>query len=759
MIRFWLALFTLFLSTQLLSTTITSIKFEGLVHISKSVALRMLDFQEGDTLSEKAIDDGIKTFFKQGYFSDIWVDNSAGEIIFHFKEKPIISKIEMKGYKENDDEAQQALLQIKKGAIYDEKRLEGVKKRIIDALSQEGKIDSVVEIETEHLDNGSVKVTFRVNEGENIIIKELKYDGVKGLEPEMFDKVIANKEHEFMGWFWGQNDGKMQLAQMQYDPLRIRDLYMQYGYLDAKVDTPFVRVDFDHYTAQMSYQLSEGEVYRVKNIILQQRNEVIDDAALRDVVKLKLNEAFNIKTFREDSERIKTAIADLGYAFVQVVPDLRKDKEHKTVEVVYRINPGEKVRIRNVIISGNNRTLDRIVRRELYLGPGDMYNLTDLKDSRNALGRTGYFEKNTIEEKRIDTHTMDLIVKVKETPTGNIQLGGGYGSYGGIILNVGVSDRNIFGSGINMGIKLEKSQLTQNYSFNISNPRLNDSDYSGNFSLYQSSYQYNDYTVNSQGITVGTGHRFTRHITGFLGYNYADTGYSDFSQGVFDNYYSVFFESYAKSSINVSATFDNTDDYYLPREGFVASQSFERSGIGGDADYLKSRTNFNAYKGLQNWVNFDLIARYKARYNYAEDKGYLPLAERFYMGGMRSVRGYESYSLSPSYIDEDGNRRRVGGKQTFSNNVELSFPLLPKAKMRLAGFYDWGWISGDVPDHVAYNNIPTQSNHQEITRSSYGVSLEWFSPMGPIQLIYANAIDPHPDDRTTHFEFTIGQRF
>ena len=759
MTRFWLALFTFLLSTQLLSTTINSIKFEGMVHISESVAKRMLDFNVGDTLSDKAIDKGIKTFFKQGYFSDIWVEEDAGNLTFHFKEKPIISKIEMKGYKENDEETQTALLQIKKGAMYDEKRLEAVKKRIIDALSQEGKIDSVVEIETEHLENGSVKVTFRVNEGENILIEQLDFSGVKGLDPELFDEVLANKEHQWMGWFWGRNDGKMQLAQMQYDPLRIRDLYMQYGYLDAKVDEPFVRVDFDHYTAQMSYQLIEGEVYRVNGIVLQQRVEVMEDEALRDVIKLKMNEAFNIKTFREDSERIKTAIADLGYAFVQVVPDLRKDAEKKTVEVVYSIQPGEKVRIRNVIIAGNNRTLDRIVRRELYLGPGDMYNLTDLKDSRNALGRTGYFENTTVEEKRISANTMDLVVKVKEAPTGNIQLGGGYGSYGGILLTVGVNDRNIFGSGINMGVQLEKSELTQNYSFNISNPRLNDSDFSGNFSIYHSSYQYNDYTVNSQGISVGTGHRFTRHITGYLGYTYADTGYQDYASSVFDSYYAVFFESYAKSSITVSATFDNTDDYYLPREGFVASQSFERSGIGGDADYFKSRTTFNAYRGLEPFIGVDIIARYKARYNFAEDKGYLPLAERYYMGGMRSVRGYESYSLAPSYIDENGQQRRIGGTQTFSNNFELSAPLLPKAKMRLAAFYDWGWIIGEVPNHVAYNNIPTEGNEQDITRSSYGVSLEWFSPMGPIQLIYANAINPQPGDRTTHFEFTIGQRF
>ncbi|MEA3522670.1 MAG: POTRA domain-containing protein, partial [Campylobacterota bacterium] len=143
MIRFWLALSTLLLSTQLLSTTVTSIQFEGMVHISQSVAKRMLNFKEGDRLSEEAINEGIKTFFKQGYFADIWVDVDDGDIIFNFKEKPIISKIEMKGYKENDEETQAAFLQIKKGSIYDEKRLESVKKRIIDALSQEGKIDSV----------------------------------------------------------------------------------------------------------------------------------------------------------------------------------------------------------------------------------------------------------------------------------------------------------------------------------------------------------------------------------------------------------------------------------------------------------------------------------------------------------------------------------------------------------------------------------------------------------------------------------------
>jgi outer membrane protein insertion porin family len=741
----------LMLSLPLFATTITDIKFVGMVHISESIAKSMLAVEVGDELDAKKVDESIKTFFAQGYFTDIWVDEENGVLTFHFVEKPIISKIKMSGWKESDKEVQESLLQIKKGALYDEKRLQAAKKRIIEALSQEGKIDSVVEIETEYLDNGSVAVEFKVNEGETIIIEEMQYSGVSGLDPVTFESMIANKEHQWMGWFWGRNDGKMQLAELGYDPLRIRDIYMQNGYLDAKVDEPFTRVDFDSYTAQMSYQIFEGNVYRVSGIVLSQSKQVIDNEVLREVIELQTQEPFNIKTFREDAERIKTKIADLGYAFVEVVPDLRKDKENRTVEVVFRINPGEKVYIRNVVIAGNNRTLDRIVRRELYLGPGERYNLTDLRDSKNALGRTGYFESSTIEEKRIDEKTMDLIVKVKEAPTGNVQLGGGYGSYGGILLSVGVNDRNIFGSGINVGVKLEHSERTQNYSFNISNPRLNDSDFSGNFSVYKSIYEYNDYTVNTDGVSLGAGHRFTRFVSGYLGYNYAAVSYDDIDPEYFilNPQLTRYFESYNKSSVTVSANFDNTDDYYLPRSGWAISQSFEKAGIGADADFFKSRTTLNKYNGLDEYLGFDAIFRFKARLFAAADTGFLPQAEGFYMGGLGSVRGYESYSL-PYIIDKDGNAVRISATQTASSNIEMSFPLVPKAKMRFSIFYDLGWIKTDRPE---LGSVP------EFFRMGYGAGLEWFSPVGPLQLVFANPVNADSNDNISHFEFTIGQRF
>ncbi len=754
--RIFFAMLLLLLALNSHAYTIKAIKFDGMVQMSESVALRMLSFEAGSEVDDAMIDASIKTNLKQGYFQDIWTDISKdGVLTFHFKEKPLISKIELKGWKENDSEAIDGVVQIKVGALYDEKKIEAAKKRIIEAINQEAKVDSVVEIEKELLENGSYKVTFIVNEGEEIIIEELLYSGISGLESDDFDAIIANKEKEFMGWFWGRNDGKMKVADLAYDPLRIRDLYMQHGYLDIDVKEPFVKVNFDNYTADMSYQVKEGEVYSVSKITIMQEKQVVADAQIEELLSLKVGEVFNIETFRNDSQKIKTLIADLSYAFVQIVPDLKKDKEKRQVEVIYKIVPGDKVKIRNVIISGNSRTLDRIIRRELYLGPGDMYSLTDLGDSRSALGRLGFFDGNTIEEKRVDNQTMDLVVKVKEAPTGNIQLGGGYGSYGGLLVSVAVDDRNVWGSGIDVGVKAERSELSSNYSFSIANSRLNDSDFSGNFSVFTSDFEYEDYSVMSDGLNMGVGHRFTRYISGHLGYGYSQNKYEideDADLTYVDEY---LFEDYTKSSVTVSLKYDDTDDFYLPRKGIILSQSIENAGVGGEAEFIKTRTTFGAYKGLEEWFGFDLIARYKAKINYVHDSGFLPIAEKFYMGGIGSVRGYESYSLSPTTV-EDANAtngvRRYGGEYSATNSFELSFPLVPAAKMRLVTYLDWGYIGTTEKDNGDYKV-------KNLSRGGFGAGLEWFSPVGPIQLMFSKPLAEEEGDETSLFEFTMGQRF
>ena len=752
-----------FCATFLHAKTVNDIQFDGLVHLSDPVALESLGFEVGDRLSEKKIDRSIKRFYNFGYFTDIYVTEKNGVLIYHFSEKSVISHIEIDGYGQGDEEENTELLQIKKGSLYDKKKVDKAKQRLIETISQEGYIDTIVEVEVEVQENGSVELLFKVKKGENIVIEKMSFEGMTAFVPTDFNEIIANKEHQWMGWFWGRNDGEMKLTELQYDPLRIRDLYMQHGYLDSKIDDPFVRVDFSQYIADMSYSVYEGEVYKVSDIILEQSTTVVENEKIRDVIQLEMNEAFNIKTFREDSDRIKAVIANLGYAYVKVSPDLRKNKKDHTVDVVYKIRPGKKVYIRDVLISGNTRTLDRVTRREIYLAPGDLYNFTDIKDSRNSLQRTGYFESTTIEEKRIDDQTMDLVVKVKETQTGNIQVGGGYGSFGGILLSASISDRNIFGSGINMGFSAETSERTKSFSINVSNPRLNDSDFSGSVSVYMNETDYEDYTIETNGLGLGIGRRLSRFLSGSVNYSYSESTYSDISSDInLTGVDEILFEDYEKSAVTVGLRFDNTDDFYIPRNGFAASTSLEFAGIGGTAEFIKNNNNFKIYKGVEEYVGFDLVLRYKTRFSHIfyDDKDKdartnLPTAERFYMGGVGSVRGYESYSLSP----RDGADRRIGGRSMFTNSLEASFPLVPKAKLRLTAFYDHGWLKGygqnfgdDPADIAAYSE-------EEITRSAYGASFEWFSPMGPIQLIFARALDDEVGDETSTFEFTIGQRF
>jgi outer membrane protein insertion porin family len=469
-----LSLFVFSLNAQ----PIKAIQFNGLIHLSQSTAIDMVGLEIGDEPDPLMINNAIKAFFEQRYFEDIWVTHNDGVLTFHFKEKPIISKVDVEGLGDDEEETS-GIVNIRKGALYDEKLVEAAKERIISHVNAKGKIDTVVDVEKEQLENGSVELKFVVNKGEDIIIKDIYFKGRKAFDQDELEGVTANRAEEFMGWLWGRNDGEIQLEELSRDNLRIQDLYMQHGYMDAKVEQPFTRIDFNQYTAKIQYKIDEGKPYEVSDVIVSDASGALNIEKLRQIVHMNSGERFNIKTFRDDMTRLKKYVADQGYAYVRINPDMDKDKYNGKVAVTFNVVPGEKVYIRNVEIGGNTRTLDRVIRRELYLAPGHLYSLTDLEDSKTSLGRTGYFESSTIEEKRVSANEIDLVVKVKESPTGSISVGGGYGSYEGFLLSASLSDRNLFGSGLSGSLQFDNSSVNNQQSISITNPHLNDSVYRG----------------------------------------------------------------------------------------------------------------------------------------------------------------------------------------------------------------------------------------------------------------------------------------
>jgi outer membrane protein insertion porin family len=322
------------------------------------------------------------------------------------------------------------------------------------------------------------------------------------------------------------------------------------------------------------------------------------------------------------------------------------------------------------------------------------------------------------------------------------------------MLSASLSDRNIMGSGINAGVSFDISQIATNYSLNIQNPRVWDSDYSLGASIYQSEFEYTTYNQKSVGASVNIGKQLTRNLFGSLSYSFSENeaedannssnpdAQIDFGQFIFEPKDL----NYAKSTFSVGLSYDNTDDFYTPREGIILGGSLGYSGIGGDQKFVDASARFGAYYGLEDVIDYDLILRYKVRARFLKDQGNIAIPEKLFMGGIGSVRGFEPYSVTP-FSGPDNNRTLLGGTSSLINTVEASIPLSKAAKMRLAFFYDYGMIGR------------SSTRFDEITKEGYGIALEWFSPMGPINLVFAKAVDPESYDQTASFEFTMGQKF
>ncbi|WRD19164.1 outer membrane protein assembly factor BamA [Helicobacter pylori] len=842
---------------------VKSISYVGLSYMSDMLANEIVKIRVGDIVDSKKIDTAVLALFNQGYFKDVYATFESGILEFHFDEKARIAGVEIKGYgTEKEKDGLKSQMGIKKGDTFDEQKLEHAKTALKTALEGQGYYGSVVEVRTQKVSEGALLIVFDVNRGDSIYIKQSIYEGSAKLKRRMIESLSANKQRDFMGWMWGLNDGKLRLDQLEYDSLRIQDVYMRRGYLDAHISSPFLKTDFSTHDAKLHYKVKEGIQYKISDILIEIDNPVVPLKTLEKALKVKRKDVFNIEHLRADAQILKTEIADKGYAFAVVKPDLDKDEKNGLVKVIYRIEVGDMVYINDVIISGNQRTSDRIIRRELLLGPKDKYNLTKLRNSENSLRRLGFFSKVKIEEKRVNSSLMDLLVSVEEGRTGQLQFGLGYGSYGGLMLNGSVSERNLFGTGQSMSLYANIATgggrsypgmprgAGRMFAGNLSltNPRIFDSWYSSTINLYADyriSYQY---IQQGGGFGVNVGRMLGNRTHVSLGYNLNVTKLLGFSSPLYNRYYSSTkqiiipsqpvcvsslglllglrqvqscstpgstrvgqtppvtglwdrdYHTPITSSFTLDVSYDNTDDYYFPRNGVIFSSYATMSGLpssgtlnswnglGGNVRNTKVYGKFAAYHHLQKYLLIDLIARFKTQGGYIfryNTNDYLPLNSTFYMGGVTTVRGFRNGSITP----KDVFGLWLGGDGIFTASTELSYGVLKAAKMRLAWFFDFGFLTFKTPTRGSffYNAPTTTANFKDYGvigagferatwRASTGLQIEWISPMGPLVLIFPIAFfnqwgdgngkkckglcfNPNMDDYTQHFEFSMGTRF
>ena len=723
--------FILLLPALILAQNVSEIKYKGLIHLSPQSANTIIKITPNSEFDIEKIDESLKALYKTGYFKTIKADFNNSTLTFIAIEKPTITKIKTSNVSEDLKKIlkDQNLLP-KKGEILNKEKLKELKKFIENYYLAKGYFNTVVKTEIIPITNTKIILKIEVKKGKEVIIRKVNFFNTT-ISKDILEDEIENRERTFWSFLPFFNSGKLKVFKLIEDRNNLQDFYMNLGYLDAKVSLPLAKINLDSYFTDIDYKIYEGPRYIVKKIKIEYPKEI---KVKLPSLKLKKDKYFNISALRKDIEDIKHSFENLGYAYAKVYPDIQK--KDNFVYITYRVIPGEIVYIRNVIISGNNKTLDRVVRRNVYLTPGNKYSYQDFIDTKYSLQRSGYLEDVKIIKKRVSKNEMDILVKVKEGLSGTLRAGISYGSYTKLGFNLAVSEKNVFGSGQTLSINTDVNSKSRSYSLSLFNPRVLDSQYSLNTSIFDTYFEGISYNSKQRGFTIGVGKKLTRNLSANITYGYTREKLYDYNTTIED-----IREKSIKSYITTSLNYNNTDNYFFPTTGKKASISVEYAGIGGDEKYIKSIAQFRYYYPITDKTYKTIaVLKFRVKGGIIKDLGYLPISEKFYLGGPRSLRGFGWYSISP--IDE--NENKIGGNREFIMGPEISTPLSIKNKLWLSGFIDYGAVG---------------ENKLNITRSSYGVEIDWITPMGPISLIWAWPIKYEKTDDLQKFEFSLGTSF
>jgi outer membrane protein insertion porin family len=721
---------TLILFPLLLLANIDKIEYKGLIHISSITANSIININIGDEFNPEKIDKSIKSLYETGYFETIKAIKQNNTLIFECKEKPTILDVELQNI---SDDLKKLLKEqgymLKRGEIYSQEKIDKLKEFIKAYYLSKGYFNTIVYVDKKNINELSLKLIISIKKGEKLTIKNVNFYGAKIDKSDLLDN-IENRPKTFWSFLPFVNSGELNVYKLLSDKESLQNYYLNLGFMDAYVSEPIAKSNFDNYSTIIDYQIHEGIRYIVKKVSIDYPKEI---KVTLPQLNLKTDKYFNISALREDIKNIQHAFANEGYAYAKVYPDIKKEKNY--IFITYKVIPGKTVYIRNVIIKGNTKTFDRVIRRNVFLAPGDKYSYKDLIDSKNALQRSGYLENVKIEEKKVSNNKIDLIVNVKEGLSGALKAGISYGSYSKLGFNFSLSEKNIFGSSQSLNISADFSSVNKTYRLSLYNPRIQDSLYSFNTSIFNSTFEGVSYTSKQRGFTIGIGKQLNRYTNVNITYGFTKNKLSDY------NTIEYIMPKSTKSYIISSLTFNNTDNYFFPTKGHKASFTLEFAGIGSDEKFIKALTTYKYFYPLLNDIyQIYAVLKFKIKAGAIKENGYLPINEKFYLGGISSIRGFGTYSISP--IDSKGNE--IGGKYKFLTGIEVSTPLSIKNKLWISSFIDYGAIG---------------KNNLDIARSSYGISLNWVTPMGPLSFVWAWPIQKKSGDDLQHFEFSIGANF
>jgi len=737
---------------------VIDIVVQGARRVSPDIIRQAMGTRTGEELDLAKVREDVKSIYRLGYFRDVTfdVEEVAGgyRLTVIVAEKPIVGSVQIEGNKDVDTADLRAAVTLKERTLFQEEKVKESVLKMQEVCQNKGFIDAAVEAAVSEDAEGAIRVTFRVTEGVKLKIERIGVAGNVYFPEKAILKVMETSAKGFFSFI--TDSGVFKKDVLENDVRRVEALYQNSGFLDSKVFDPTISRGKDGLV--VTIRVFEGRQYRVGAIRFAGEAGV-PEARLRQTVKLAPGEVFNREILLADLLALTGMVNDQGYAQAIVSPGVEKRKEYPLADVTYRFERGTKFRFGKVEVSGNTKTLDRIVRRNIDVADGATYTATGLKTTKENLTRIGYFKDVKIATAPSKTPgEMDVKVDVQEGPTGTLSGGAGYSSVDKIFGVVNLSENNLFGRAWKVSLNTQFGANRTTFALDFRDPYFLDTDYNLLLTGYKTDIKYTDFEKKSTGGGGARGYNLTRFLSASVAYRVDDSQIFAIS-GVPTTQtvqQAIDLGVQKTRSIGLNAIRNTTDRNIDPSRGGVQSGSLEYAGgfLGGNTQVVKYFLNARAFYPVTATTTFSWNALWGhviPNYGGLGD-GEVPLYERFFLGGPYSVRGFKSRSLSPV---DPVTGEQVGGNKELIINLEYTFPLVSEIGFKGVLFTDLGnaWAQGVWPfqdgDWVGGQGVWI----------GYGVGVRWYSPMGPLRFEVGWNYDAPPGAPKRVMEFTVGTPF
>lgn len=735
--------------------TVRDIRVEGIQRIEAGTVFSYLPVKVGETMTDEKAAQAIRALFGTGFFRDVRLEVDQNVLVVVVEERPAIASIDFVGMKEFDkDQVKKGLRDVgfQEGRTFDRAQLEQAEQEIKRQYLTRGLYGVVVTTTVTPLDRNRVSINFGVEEGEVAKIRSINIVGNRTYaEKDLLALFVLRTP----GWFtWYTKNDQYSRQKLQGDLENLRSYYMNRGYLDFNIDSTQVSITPDKRDIYITVNISEGEKYTVSGAKIG-GDPIVPEEELRKLITLKPGDPFSREKLSETSKKIVDRLGNEGYAFANAnaVPDVDRDK--RTVAFTFMVDAGRRVYVRRINIAGNTRTRDEVIRREMRQLEGAFYDASKLQLSKQRIDRTGYFAEVEVETPPVTgtTDQVDVTVRVKEKPTGSIMLGVGFSSADKLILQAGVSQSNIFGSGNTLSAQVNSGSYSSVISTSFTQPYYTVDGVSRGFDVYRRKVDANvlalgHYQTSALGAGVRFGIPMSETDTIGLGVAAENTKLDLFADSPIRllNFENLYGNDYSFLIGTAGWTRDTRDSVIWTTRGHLQRLSSEVTLPAGSLRYYKVGYEHQWFYPLSQ--TFTLMLRGDVGVGDGMSGKPLPFFKNYYAGGVSSVRGYNTASLGPrDALDnsvQGGNRRVVG-------NAELLFPMPGSGSdrsVRLGAFIDGGQVFAPG-EKIALSDL----------RFAGGLSLAWNSPIGPLKFSIAKPLNEKPGDNIQRLQFTLGQIF